>query len=269
MTKVTHTSELNTFGLRVWGGSVDTFFPPHRHNEIEINAIEQGFFTYMLAGREETIHAGQIGIFWGGIPHQVIRFQPATRLFWGTIPLEYVMNWDLPPVFLRDLLSGRMAIDPHPLYHPGFFARWQAELAGEQEAIALMEIRAMFFRLAHTRPAYRMTTYSSRDRAGRMARYMSTHFEEPLTVAQVARQVSLHPGYAMTIFRQAFGLTMIEYLTQQRIAHAQRLLITSDQAIAEIALASGFPTLSRFYQAFQRLCGMPPGQYRLALRRIP
>jgi AraC-like DNA-binding protein len=60
---------------------------------------------------------------------------------------------------------------------------------------------------------------------------------------------------------------VIDYLTQQRVAHAQQMLITSDANVADIALESGFQTLSHFYSAFARLCGTSPGKYRAMLRR--
>jgi AraC-like DNA-binding protein len=88
-----------------------------------------------------------------------------------------------------------------------------------------------------------------------------------LTVSEIAAVVSLQPNYAMSVFKAAFGLSLIEYLLQQRVAHAQQLLIMTDDSIAEIALDSGFQTLSHFYSTFTRLCGIAPGRYRATLRR--
>ncbi|WP_373691342.1 helix-turn-helix domain-containing protein [Endozoicomonas sp. YOMI1] len=39
----------------------------------------------------------------------------------------------------------------------------------------------------------------------------------------------------------------------------------SERAIADIGYACGFSSLSRFYEAFQRYFGMPPGQFRKQL----
>jgi AraC-like DNA-binding protein len=162
--------------------------------------------------------------------------------------------------------------DASPCYDQRFFARWQADLEAGQMTVVLMEMKAMFFRFAlhpDAVPAAPVADHPDRDhrRASQMAAFMSQHFHEPLTVAEIARTVSLQPNYAMSIFRASFGLSLIAYLTQQRIAYAQQRLIMSDASAADIALEAGYQTLSHFYNAFTRVCGMPPGKYRAALLR--
>jgi AraC family transcriptional regulator, melibiose operon regulatory protein len=80
--------------------------------------------------------------------------------------------------------------------------------------------------------------------------------------------VHIHPTYAMHLFRETFGVSIIDYLTQHRIAHAQQLLATSDKSVMEIALESGFNSVSRFYTAFNAICGKSPRAYRESLREI-
>ncbi len=59
-----------------------------------------------------------------------------------------------------------------------------------------------------------------------------------------------------------FGTTMTTFITQHRISHAQRLLVTTDDAILDVALAAGFQSLSRFNEAFKAACGCSPRDYR-------
>jgi len=66
----------------------------------------------------------------------------------------------------------------------------------------------------------------------------------------------------MNLFRQAFGTTMTDFIVQHRISHAQRLLVTTDDPVTEIAFASGFQSLSRFNEAFKRACECSPREYR-------
>lgn len=259
-------SEVNVFGLRVWQGVVNTLYPPHRHNEIELNAIVEGYFTYSLAGQQITIAVGEVGLFWGAIPHQVIDFAPATRVYWGTVPLNHVLHWHLPAPFFHALLSGHLFKDAHPLYHREFFHRWEADLPAGHEALVLMELKALFFRFAMQEVAPQPHSEAVHGRANQMAAFISQHFAEPLTVGEIAAVVGLHPHYAMTIFKQTFGMTLIDYLTQQRIAYAQQRLILTDDNMSDVALESGFQTLSHFYTAFGRLCGLTPGKYRQSLR---
>jgi transcriptional regulator GlxA family with amidase domain len=58
----------------------------------------------------------------------------------------------------------------------------------------------------------------------------------------------------------------MEYVTQYRLSHAQRLLATTDLKILDVALASGFGSASRFYQVFMAMCGLTPRDYRASLK---
>jgi AraC-like DNA-binding protein len=83
----------------------------------------------------------------------------------------------------------------------------------------------------------------------------------------VAREVDLHPDYASAIFRKGFGLTPTRFILQHRVSHAQRMLVTSDAKVLEVALEAGFGSLSRFNAAFRQLCGCSPREYR-AIHRL-
>ena len=80
----------------------------------------------------------------------------------------------------------------------------------------------------------------------------------------IAEANGVNPNYAMNLFRQTFGTTMSHFITEHRIAHAQRLLVTSDETILKVAFAAGFQSLSRFNEAFKAACGCSPRDYRKA-----
>jgi len=262
----------SSYGLSVWDFVLDRIdHTPHRHNEIEINLLQRGTLTYVLGGQQVTIEEGAIGAFWAAIPHQAIHCPLQTHIYWATVPLAYVLQWDLPSTFLRSLLSGKLFQSETLPYSPVFFDQWVDDIAQERRTLALAEIHMMMQRLSLTASSpdapTPLTAHMVIDkRANTMAQYMSQYFRESLTVATIAEQVGLHPNYAMSIFKDIFGITLIEYLTQQRIAHAQQLLITTDDNVTDIALDSGFQTLSHFYKAFKRFCGTTPGKYRAHLR---
>jgi AraC-like DNA-binding protein len=95
-----------------------------------------------------------------------------------------------------------------------------------------------------------------------MACFIAQHYTERLTVQEISDFVRLHPNYAMNLFHRTFGTTLIDYLTQHRVSHAQRLLVTTDAKIADIAFHSGFCSISRFNDFFRRRCGCSPREYR-------
>jgi AraC-like DNA-binding protein len=99
-------------------------------------------------------------------------------------------------------------------------------------------------------------------RAEQMACYIAQNYTQPLTAETIGQHVHLHPNYAMALFQQTFGTTLIKYVTEHRLAHAQRLLVTTEELIVNIAFSAGFGSLSRFNEAFRRSFGCTPREYR-------
>lgn len=96
----------------------------------------------------------------------------------------------------------------------------------------------------------------------RALRYMADHYSEPLTLSQVAQQVNLSPGYFSTLFGQVVGQSFREQLCRIRIEESRRLMLSTDYALADIAVAVGFPDQSYFCKAFKRIVGCTPGKFR-------
>lgn len=98
-------------------------------------------------------------------------------------------------------------------------------------------------------------------------RYLSTHLTQEIRVADVADAIGLSPGYLSRLFKRVTGQTMRAYLTSERIKTAQRLLVTDERGIAQIAALLRFCDQSYFTQVFRRETGLTPRQYRDSNRR--
>lgn len=252
---------------------------PDRHNEIELNFLETGWVTYLLGGRKIRIEAGQLSAFWAAIPHQIIEYGNEPEYFVATMPLAWVLQSKLPDHLMHTLLQGRVISERKPeriRSDAQLFANWESDLrkpgAGILKAV-LLEMEARLLRLAlgagqadkfpgETRRQRVVISRGGLNKVEQMACLIAQRYTERLTVEAIGNAVALHPNYAMSLFQKAFGTTLIDYLTQHRVSHAQRLLATTDQKIVDIALNSGFGSISRFNDAFRRACGCSPRDYR-------
>lgn len=255
------------WGLAAWRGHLTEMTQPHTHNEIEINLVTTGQLTYLFGGRQVRIDEGTAAVFWGAVPHREIGWHPSTTLTWVTLPLEQVQSWELP--YTARLLQGEALHTPATPYDELLLSLWADALPqadADQRAIIWLEAQAWCRRFGQRLPDALPHHAAPADKALVMARYMIAHAHETLPLKRIAEAVNLHPSYASALFRQAYGMTPTAYLAQARIAHAQRLLLMSDLSVTEIAFECGFQSVSRFYQAFEQNCGMPPGRYRARLR---
>jgi AraC family transcriptional regulator len=82
------------------------------------------------------------------------------------------------------------------------------------------------------------------------------------TLAGLAAEAGVHPGYLAGAFRRHFGCTVGTYVRRQRVALACRHLAGSDVALADIALLTGFADQSHFTRTFKRQTGLTPAAYR-------
>lgn len=85
-----------------------------------------------------------------------------------------------------------------------------------------------------------------------------------LSVSDLARLCGYRPAHFHALFVAATGCSPQRYLAQRRIAYACDLLRNSQRSILDIAFTCGFNAQSRFYQAFVRIVGSPPGRWRRA-----
>jgi AraC-like DNA-binding protein len=65
-------------------------------------------------------------------------------------------------------------------------------------------------------------------------------------------------------FRDAVGMSPIRYLTAWRMELAADRMLTTDDALAQIADRVGYDSEASFNRAFKRTMGVPPGAWRRA-----
>ncbi len=164
--------------------------------------------------------------------------------------------------------EGRLSLDcPR-------FESWIADLrtgSAECRRICLLEIEARLRRLALAVPLAQerpnrkspaILGWRHLSRAEETAAFIAQNHAEPLSAESIGRHVGPHPNYAMALFQQTFGTTLLKYVTQLRLSNAQRLPVSTDELILSIALSSGFTSLSRFNEAFRKSFGCTPREYR-------
>jgi transcriptional regulator GlxA family with amidase domain len=100
----------------------------------------------------------------------------------------------------------------------------------------------------------------------RTCQWALEHLDEPLGLEALARHALMSTRTFTRRFRAAFGESPGEWLLQQRIAHAQRLLETTDHSVDRIAHACGFGTSTTLRHHFGERLRTSPNAYRRTFR---
>jgi len=105
------------------------------------------------------------------------------------------------------------------------------------------------------------------DPFGATLAWMTAHLAEDLTVEQMAARAVMSPRTFARRFRATLGTTPYQWLLQQRIVMARRLLETTGEPIERIAECCGFGSAAVLRLHFQRLLHTSPQSYRHVFHR--
>ncbi len=92
--------------------------------------------------------------------------------------------------------------------------------------------------------------------------YIRDHYSEKVTLEQLAEVSDINKFYLIRIFKQNTGLSPIDYLIHVRIEESEKLLIHTDEQIADISAKVGFNSPSHFTKAFRMINHITPSQFR-------
>jgi AraC-like DNA-binding protein len=191
-----------------------------------------------------------------------------------------LLNWRLPPAFHQAVLAGEVVLETNEdreALDRALFRSWFREMNGGKRGVSrwmLLEIEARLGRLGETREAVpavdsrRVSNPLQRQAvvASRVALFLSEHYAENLHWEEVARATGVSAAPARKCFQRAYGVTPHQYLVHLRLAHARQLIAQDHSRILDIALETGFPTVSNFYRCFEAEVGQTPSAYRKSLR---
>jgi AraC-like DNA-binding protein len=172
----------------------------------------------------------------------------------------------------EDKLSKPLALSPHlRAIVTGYFALC-AEKAASLDAISqhmmarhMTELVGLLLRTdADAPPLLAPDGYGAARLQLIQAEVLRRLGDSNLTILSAARQARLTPKQVQRLFG-ATGVTFSEFVLEQRLLLAHRLLCTADargQKISAIALNAGFGDLSYFNRSFRRQFGMTPSEWR-------
>ena len=90
--------------------------------------------------------------------------------------------------------------------------------------------------------------------------------EEGLLVNEIAEAFHLHPVYLNRIFKRETGISLSQYILNERMHRAASLLAQGNFSANDVAAKVGYKNYSNFYSAFRKYHGCSPSQYEKGAR---
>jgi len=95
--------------------------------------------------------------------------------------------------------------------------------------------------------------------------YVRAHLSERISLETLAQLAELSPFHFSRVFKQATGMTPLQFVIRERMLQAQQLIRETSRSLIEIGLEVGYTSPSHFAQVFRQTVGMAPTQFRNAL----
>ena len=135
-------------------------------------------------------------------------------------------------------------------------------VAGLAHLLAIY-VAEKYTNVASQRPVYRGGLPIVRLR--KIEDYVHAHVSESISIDSLAELAELSAFHFSRVFKQATGITPLQFVTRERMLQAQQLIRETSRSLIEIALEVGYTSPSHFAQVFRRTVGMAPTQFRDAL----
>ena len=94
--------------------------------------------------------------------------------------------------------------------------------------------------------------------------YISEHYNEKIYIDKLAEIIMVSADYFTKMFKDSIGKTPVEYINGIRVNRAMKLLISTQDPMADIAAKTGFCNPNYFHKIFKQYMEVSPLAYRKA-----
>lgn len=251
------------------GDYVGHIYPWHSHEDVSLGVVMEGAVS--LATRRQTGIAGPGSLV--AVNSDEAHRGSAIGGGWRcrTIHLDPATIADVAQAIAQPGASPSMAVRSPAVQDPSLASdllalHMRAEVDAaplDQQSRAVALIATLLLR--HGESAIELPGTREPEAVASARDYLQDHLAEKVSLEQLASHVKLPPFRLLRAFEKATGLSPHAFQTQARIrmAHA---LIRRDEALAQVAVATGFADQAHMTRVFKSIMGATPGQYRAAAR---
>jgi AraC-like DNA-binding protein len=260
--------------LRLYANDECEHYPSHWHSPLEIIMPIQNRYRVTCCNTLYTLREGDVLLINPGVVHSMeadtgkrLIFQADFTLLYGIKELEATLSIISPAL----LITPEDAPEAHEKIKQLMF-----EISEEyfsdfplSEAAIYSKIIEIFVligrRYSPNATCFNNSISKQREYTERflyICDYISEHYNENLTLDDIANLSSFSKYHFSRLFKQFTNTSFYKYLNKKRIENAEKLLIDKELTITEVALRCGFSSLSAFIRMFKLIKDCTPSEFK-------
>ncbi|RKN81936.1 AraC family transcriptional regulator [Paenibacillus ginsengarvi] len=217
-----------------------------------------------LGGETVTISDGQGILLFPAVPHRYYALQEPWTMHWvefnGALVLELLRALHFPETAVLYLTKPNTLLARVKEINTLFQIK-KSIVPGHDSSQLMYDLLIDISR--YTSRTGTDTKPYAYERLRPVMSLIESRYREPITLKDMADSLLVTPQYTCHIFRQALGMTPIEYLNRYRISKAKELLLEhADWGVKTVTLEVGFESPSYFIKIFRKNEGMTPLEFR-------
>ena len=243
-------------------------FPLHLHHDLELFLIKHGCIRVTVGDQEAELKAGEFALIFPNTVHAYLCRESGSQY------TMVVCSPSLAGEYLPRLTHYRPHnpfLQQNPL-HPdipyAMHGLIQQAASQPNEEIFRALLQLILARCLQKITLEPVGEPKSIDLTVRLVRYLAEHFQEPLSLDCIARDLGVSKYHLSHVFSSRLHTSFPDYLNFLRLNRARELLFTTDSSILEIALSCGFSSQRTFNRVFRDFFGKTPREFR-AEQTIP
>ena len=260
--------------IRIWFNEQEVDFAPHWHNAVEIISPVENTYDAIIGDTTYHLQPGEILVIPSGSIHALDAPSTGKR---------FIFMFDLSVVSRLNGFSNIESIMAQPLfitnstYPYNDLYRLLMQISNEYfgmnafRDLTIYSLLINFFvhignnHINNTQFFPNVRVYKQKEyiqKFNDVMDYIDSHYMDELTLEDVASTIGFSKYHFTRLFKQYTNTTFYDYLSFKRIKVAESLLIQPDLSITEIALQSGFSSISTFNRSFKQQKNCTPSEYR-------
>lgn len=266
----------NDSTVRIWYNNIPVPFKEHWHSSLEVIMPIENEYTVIINGTSYLVMPGEVILIPPRELHSLIAPETGSR---------FIFLFDLTPMSslkgfagIQSLLSQAIHLtkEKYPKIYDeviNLLIQMRTEYFSKTEYSEvtiyslLMNMLVKFgYNFVNTNDLFpNVRLYKQKEyvqKFNNLMDYIDTHYMEDINLEEIALNTGFSKYHFSRLFKQYTGYTFCDYLCYRRIKAAEELLAKADLSITEVALQTGFPSISTFNRLFKQQKKCTPSEYR-------